>query len=125
MPVGVVVRLEVIDVEHRHAVAVRVARTPRLEEIEILFERAAIAEPGERVLAGERGELVVAGAAAASADVCTSRARAASASAFDEQVREHRDLRSQLVGRYRREDEVDRALRVEIGGVRSRRCRTR
>ena len=39
--VGVVVRLEVVDVEHGHAVAVRVARDARLEQIEVLLERAA------------------------------------------------------------------------------------
>ena len=57
--VGVVVRLEVVDVEHGHAIAVRVAHDARLEQLEVLFEGAPVAEAGERVLARERRELVV------------------------------------------------------------------
>ena len=59
-----------------------------------------------------------------SADACTSRACAASASRLEEEVGEHRDLGPQLVRGDGREDEVDRALGVAVGR-RSRRCRTR
>ena len=46
-----------------------------------------------------------------SADAWTSRACGRELLGLEEEVREHRDLRAQLVGRDRREDEVDRALR--------------
>ena len=50
--VDVVVRLEVVDVEQSHAVAVPVADDPPLEQIEILLHGSPVAEPGELVLVG-------------------------------------------------------------------------
>src|SRR5436189_108866 len=52
MAVRVVVRLEMIDVEHGDAVAVLVTGHAGLEEFEILFERPAVTQSGERVLTG-------------------------------------------------------------------------
>ena len=57
--VGVVVGLEVIDVEQRHAVPVAVAGHSGLEQLEILLQRPAVAESGQRVAPGDVGELVV------------------------------------------------------------------
>ena len=115
MAVRVVVRLEVIDVEHGHAVPVRVTLNPRLQEIEILFEGTTVAETGERILAGERDQLGVQHTQCLGRRLNLAGLRGQRLG-LQEEVREHRDLRTQLVGWHRREDEVDRALRVEIGG---------
>ena len=57
--VGVVVGLEVIDVEQSHAVAVPIAGHARLQQVEILIEGPAVTQSGERVPSGDGGELVV------------------------------------------------------------------
>ena len=50
-----------------------------------------------------------------SADACTSRACAGELLRLGEEVGEDRDLGAELVRRDRGEDEVDRALGVEVG----------
>ena len=57
--VGVVVSLEVIDVEERQAVAVPVANRACLEQSQVLREGSPVAESGERVAQADRGQLVV------------------------------------------------------------------
>ena len=59
MAVNIVVGLEVIDVDQSHAVAMPVTGHARLEQLEILLQGAAVAEPRQRVVAGDCAELLV------------------------------------------------------------------
>src|SRR4051794_36433854 len=57
MTVGVVVRLEVIDIQECHAVPVPVPCHAGFEQLEVLLEGAAIAQSGQRISPGDGGEL--------------------------------------------------------------------
>ena len=103
MAVRVVVRLEMIDVEHGDAVAVLVTGHAGLEEFEILFEGPAVTQSGERVPAGEGCQLVV---------------QAPKLLGVDEEVREDRHLGSKLRGSDRGEQGPGDGRGLELGDLR-------
>src|SRR5207237_166234 len=109
MTVVIVVRLEMVDVEHGNAVAVLVAGHARFQQVEILFEGPPVTQPGERVLADEGRQLVVRAPQLVSGCLRVAGPRGKYLR-FGEEVREDRHFGSKLVRSDRGKHEVDRAL---------------